>query len=586
MTRSRLFLAGSAGLALGLAAAAGPGYTPAAHACGCFAPPDPTTPIVQAGERILFAMKDGVVTAHVQIQYQGDAAEFGWLVPMPAVPTLELGTDELFTQVIQTTQPRYRLTAESDCPPPDELAGGGPDGGPGAPDSGGSPVVTVDSIGPYDYAVLKADDKQPMFDWLAENGFFVPAGTDEVVDPYIRAGGYFLALKLRKGQSVGDLQPIVVEYPSQLPQIPIVLTSVAADPDMPVLVWVLGEHRAIPRNFFHTHINDALIDWPRNGANYIEVATAAVDEADGHHSFITEYAGASDIMVGVLDPAGRFGDLDLLRTITDPADYLEYLWSNGFGQASSFPFGGLQLSSQILAILERELPIPQALVDRVREDAYGYELTAADFYVSFRYYRNMYPDLLAEAYPAFAPITLTNELEQRIVGPTRAAGQLFRDNPYLTRLFTTLSPEEMTKDPTFSFNPDLPEVSNVHVGQLIYLECSSYGGPEVGGPAILVTEQGWRLYLPDGPGSNDWTGAPLPASYRIEMLREEGAAQVVTDNADAIGAGVDQYRTVPPRERSGGCTTAPGGAGGAGGGALLLLLGGLLIRRRARGGQA
>src|SRR5690606_29533556 len=122
-------------------------------------------------------------------------------------------------------------------------------------------------------------------------------------------------------QSTGDLQPVVVKYQSQLPQIPIVLTSVAADPDMPVLVWVLGEHRAIPRNFFHTHVNDALIDWFRDGANYIEVVTAAVDEADGHHSFITEYAGTSNIMVDVLDPPGRFGDLDTLRALTDPADF-------------------------------------------------------------------------------------------------------------------------------------------------------------------------------------------------------------------------------------------------------------------------
>jgi hypothetical protein len=542
---------------------------------------------VQAGERILFAMKDGVVTAHIQIQYEGDAEEFAWLVPMPAVPTLKLGTDELFTQVVRSTQPRYRLQTESPDCSPDELAGGGrfADAGAGAPDAGDdAPVaVTVDSIGPYDYAVLAADDKQPMLDWLADNRYFVPAGTDDAIDPYIRAGGYFLALKLQKGQSVGDLQPIVVEYESQLPQIPIVLTSVAADPDMPVLVWVLGEHRAIPRNFFHTHINDARIDWFSNGANYIEVVTEAVDEANGHHSFITEYAGTSNIMVDVLDPISRFGDLNVLRTITEPADYLEYLWNNGFGQSAGFPFGGLQISSQILTILDRELPMPEALVDRVREEQFGYELTQADFYFSFRYYLNQYPDILSEAYPELDPVALTDELEERIVVPTRAAGQLFRDHPYLTRLFTTLSPDEMTKDPTFSFNPDLPEVSNEHWGQLTYLECSSFGGADFSGPAILVTEQGWRLYLPDGPANSDWAGAPLPASYRIEMLREEGAAQVVTDNAEAIGAGVDEFRTVPNR-RSGGCTVGAGAAGAAGSGGvllLLLLLAGVLIRRRA-----
>src|SRR5262245_59540260 len=80
-----------------------------ARACGCFAPPDPRVPILQAGERIAFAHKDGVITAHIQIQYQGSAQEFGWLLPLPAVPTMKLGVEELFTNLIQTTQPKYRL---------------------------------------------------------------------------------------------------------------------------------------------------------------------------------------------------------------------------------------------------------------------------------------------------------------------------------------------------------------------------------------------------------------------------------------------------------------------------------------------
>src|SRR5262245_40947278 len=99
----RVGLFGMAGLALALAEA------PAA-ACGCFTPPDPTVPVVQAGERILFAADNGQVVAHIQIQYAGAAGDFGWLLPLPSVPKLELGTDELFNQLIATTQPKYRLT--------------------------------------------------------------------------------------------------------------------------------------------------------------------------------------------------------------------------------------------------------------------------------------------------------------------------------------------------------------------------------------------------------------------------------------------------------------------------------------------
>src|SRR6476659_7712803 len=93
------------GAALGLL-----GQTHEAAACGCFTPPDPSVPIVQAGERILFSVDNGSVTAHIQIQYAGDAQDFGWLLPLPSVPTLQLGTDELFANLINTTQPKYRLT--------------------------------------------------------------------------------------------------------------------------------------------------------------------------------------------------------------------------------------------------------------------------------------------------------------------------------------------------------------------------------------------------------------------------------------------------------------------------------------------
>ena len=92
-------------LPLAILGAASLAYTSDAAACGCFTPPDPSVPIVQAGERIAFAMSNGTVTAHIQIQYQGTASDFGWLLPLPSVPTLELGTDELFTQLIGTTQP-------------------------------------------------------------------------------------------------------------------------------------------------------------------------------------------------------------------------------------------------------------------------------------------------------------------------------------------------------------------------------------------------------------------------------------------------------------------------------------------------
>lgn len=546
-----------------------------AEACGCFAPPDPSVPIVQTGEQIAFAMEDGVITAHIQIQYAGEAEEFAWLVPLPSQPTMTLGTDELFAQLVATTQPRYRLNREyhGNCGfEPPGFGGGGPanDSAGGAEDADpDSPLVLRDTVGPYDYAVLRADSKEPMLTWLNDNRFFVPGGTDTAVDPYIREGAFFLALKLRKGSDTGDLQPVVLEYQADLPMIPIVLTSVAADPDMGILVWVLGEHRAIPRNYYHTKINDAAIDWLNFGANYVEVVTKAVDEADGKRSFVTEYAGTSSIMVDLLDYDWRYGELDELRQLTDAVDYVNYLNSYGYGvQSNQPPFFGTQFGSQLLSLLQRELPVPSALLEE--------GITPNDYYTNIGYYlgwyKDEYPEKFADLDVEFDPVVLTDDIEERIVQPTLAAGQMFRDNRYMTRMFTTLSPEDMTRDPVFSFNPDLPEVSNVHEGRLIYF-CGSFGSDEQATtPARIITEDGWELELPNGEQDNPWLDADMPYSRYTEILREEGDPQIVKDHSTHIEKSLESYSDT-------GCNTT-GARGGLAALGLLALSIAVAVRRR------
>lgn len=551
-------------------------HTKEARACGCFAPPDPSVPIVQAGERILFAMEDGVVTAHIQVQYSGPAEEFGWILPMPSVPTMELGTDELFAQLIAQTQPKYILNGEFQGMCGVNRGGGAGPANDSAGESGdGSPLVLRETVGPYEYAVLKGDSKAEMLAWLNDNGFFVPTGTEDVVDPYIYPGAYFLALKLRKGEDTGDLQPVVVKYESALPMIPIILTSVAADPNMGVLVWVLGEDRAIPRNYYHTVINDAAIDWINFGANYVDVVTEAVDENETHRSFVTEYAGTSSIVQGRLDYTGRFGDIDHLATLTDAIAYVEYLTYNGYAVGGNTPPFIPQFSSQLLSLLERELPVPSALA------AEG--ITPNGYYTQMRYwiesYRLEHPELFTDLDLEFDPATLTADIDTRIVKPTLAAGSLLASKPYLTRMFTTLSPEEMLRDPVFSFNPTLPDVSNIHEGRIIYY-CDALMPDNIDQTtmeALIITEQGFTVWLPNGTSQNPWEDGTLdedmPQSRETQMLREEGDPITVHDNSDEIAG----FATAGG---GGGCQV---GGGSAGLGTMLVLaLATLLGLRRRR----
>lgn len=554
-----------------------------ADACGCFTPPDPTVPVIQSGERIAFARDNGIITAHIQVQYSGPAEEFGWLLPLPSEPELKLGTDELFAQLIATTQPKYRMTREyhGACPfdpnDPNNFGGGG-----GAPSAGsdseggrgddGGVLVIEASIGPYDYAVLRADTMEPMLAWLRDNEYFVPTATATSVTPYIRPGAFFLALKLQKGNDVGDLQPVVLKYASDYAMIPIILTGVGAAEDMPVLVWMLGEGRAIPRNYRHTVANDALIDWINAGSNYIDVITRAVDEAPEHHSFVTEFAGSTEVMRDLLDPPGRFGTTAELALQTEARDFTSYLINHGYGVFNG-NFGSWQFTSQVLAILQRELPVPAEII------ADGYQ--PSDYYASLDYFVGY----MATSHPGvavdltFDAAAVAAELEERVVTPTLEAGALFRTNPRLTRLFTTISPGEMTSDPVFSYNPDLPDVSNIHTAKLSF-RCGFVGYDDINEvPATLETEQGWRLDLANGITVNPWLTSDLPAAARTETLREEGPPEVLNDNDPLIES------IIGDRAGGGGCAVGPATRRGVGWGFLGLagvFVAGLALTTRRR----
>lgn len=498
-----------------------------AEACGCFAPTTVVSPVVQAGERILFAVRDGKTIAHIQIQYSGDASNFGWLLPVPAVPTLKTGTEELFTRLLEETTPVYTTQGNVKCRPinlgctPSALAFPSSVGA----DAGTGPAVSQGSVGPYEYAVLSAANKDEMLRWLNDNRFFIPTGTQSAVDPYINPGSYFLALKLRSDRTAGDITPIVLEYESSYPMIPLVLTSVGAVPDMGIQVWLLGDARGIPRNYAHVVLNDAVLDWESSVSNYVTEVTRAVKEAPNKHAFITEYAGPSSPLL--LDDT-RFTTEADLATATVPEAFINELKLRRYGRDGELP-------PQVVRIIVSELPVPPALVAKqITEQEFVERL---GFYLGD--YRTQNPDDFMGYTATFDAPRLAARIYAEYVTPIREAFALFGEWPKLTRLFTTLSPEDMTVDPVFAFNASLPDVSHRHLG------FQDFGC----GPAEVTTEQGWIF-------KSGETRSDLPAALSIANVPEEGAPVIVTNNVNVVA------RRFPLKEGSPltnqvGCSASP-----------------------------
>jgi hypothetical protein len=182
--------------------------------------------------------------------------------------------------------------------------------------------------------------------------------------------------------------------------------------------------------------------------------------------------------------------------------------------------------------------------------------------------------------------------EQAVITPLESTRDLFDAASTVTRLYTTLSPEEMTVDPEFDVNDDLDDVSNVHTAD-----------------RVMHCDGSWTITLPQGhtieSSGTDWpiraNDDAVPYNARTLQLSARGDGEVVIDNYDTIssvlidlGVGsVDPENPVarergtvqPPNERksSSGCATwLPESNGRVGWGALALALGLLSVFRRRR----
>ena len=118
-----------------------------------------------------------------------------------------------------------------------------------------------------------------------------------LIDVYVRENKYFVALKLLNGVGVKSIQPIVLTFRGTEACVPLRLTAIAANPDMPVLVWVLSDKRVAPRGYYEIMIDEARIDWLNQRNNYFGptgLVGKAANEAGGN-AFVTEFAGPSSV---------------------------------------------------------------------------------------------------------------------------------------------------------------------------------------------------------------------------------------------------------------------------------------------------
>ena len=554
---TRLLIPIAAALAVTLPA------TPA-EACGgtfCDAGPQ-QMPVDQSGENILFVIDDNQVEAHVQIQYEGDPEKFAWVVPVMAMPEIETGSDPLFDNLLAATVPTFVLnTRFDDCedgrggwmpcafsPARDEAAAG--DGGGWGDDNldDGTPdIVDVGAAGAFEYAVLSGGTIEGVVQWLDDNEYAQDDEAPPILEEYLDDGFMFVAFKLRSGADTDEIHPVVIRYEGTEPCVPIRLTRIAATDDMGIRAFFLGEHRVAPTNYRAVQINPLMVDWVNLGANYEQLVTLAVDGrgSDGH-GFVTEYAGPSSIVMseGLLNPgwdASKFLDIDPLLVVRELV--VQALMSCS-GNMCTFQHPLVQ------GVLEKYLPRPAGA-------------SAEAFYGCLQCWEDEID------YDAWDAAAFAAELEERIIGPAEHAVDLLASYPYLTRLYTTISPQEMTEDPLFHENPDLQDVDNTLTATRVFT-CE--------GPDYIELDDGRRMALdPNGdlPDAMPWAAA-------IEEVGPAGAPMLLVDEQDAIEDSREAWNAEQGLADEGGCNCRSSRRDIEGAVWMAFILGVLGISRRRR----
>lgn len=561
-----------------------------ARACGgtfCDGNPGPTTTAMevdQSGENVAFVVANGVVEAHVQIQYVGDPQRFAWIIPMPRIPEVEIGSQLLFLNLLNATVPSFTLTTSYDtC-----QSGGGSSrsgsgsgcmGGFGSDDagtsgdandlgttSGGSDEVTEEpteelreSVGAFEVTVLQPRGPKEIDAWLVTNGYLVDSEAAFIVQEYIKRGYVFVAVKLQADAALDEIHPLVFRYEGDEPCIPLKLTRIAATQQMGVRAFFFGDRRVVPTGTFKLVTpNEARFDWLSVGSNYPDVVRRAVDEPGAAgRAFVTEYDGSSNIVprTGIDDAAWN------------ATPFVEAEWFDTLGiLAEQGLVDCLDASSctsphpLVPALLREHLPAPNGV-------------DAADFYACPSCYTEAFEPATWDG-PAFAA-----DLDARVIAPGRHAASLLDENPHLTRLFTMISPDEMTEDPTFAeAREPMPAVSARRtVSQTV--DCSNTSQFDLrDGRSVDVKGIYW-------PGFDD----AMPYAARIEQFDEAGASVGAVDNGAVIDAQIALWNQPPPpppvyaRKVKDGCgSSRSSGAEDEGIAWIGLLVAGLWLARRGR----
>ena len=225
---------------------------PVRAACCYFGP---GKDINQPGQKafITWVPEEKLESFTVQPKFEGNAVDFGMVIPTPSQPKLdEMPRDffkdlAIYTILLPLPEPIYTGLE----PVPESAAAGGKGGGGGVvtmekeQKNHGVKVLEAGVVGSLDYKIITAETPDGLYTWLKENGY-VYSGDEATLGFYIEKRWFFTVMKIdpqqmkrsADGSYTGEVTPTRFTFTSDACIYPLKITQLSVKDKTDALLYV------------------------------------------------------------------------------------------------------------------------------------------------------------------------------------------------------------------------------------------------------------------------------------------------------------------------------------------------------------
>lgn len=233
-------LVSTVALATALGAAALLPPKPAGAMCGPIGRPDQVVE-VDGDQRVFIYHRNGMEDLVLQAAIRGNGADFGMVLPLPAVPDIRKVERVFFDDLFAMTRTRQVDFAEGRAAPP-----GGAGMQADAPELERVEVVKQNIVGPFETVVLKAKKLEALNGWLADNGYKTTDENQRLMQSYLDKDWFFVAVKVsvegRQQEFDGRVQPMGFRFPTKTIVLPTKMASIVPK-GMAFTIYVIANTR-------------------------------------------------------------------------------------------------------------------------------------------------------------------------------------------------------------------------------------------------------------------------------------------------------------------------------------------------------